>query len=161
MTRVWSIGGSRRVQRWGQITEYRVQSTEYREDNKGGIHAGINSTPSTNDCITNFIMETPPKEASTSQYVLGVAFALIWMCIAGWISFGLFFVSVMVAGSNKAAHHPDGEIIGKLLMLFILLGAGLITFAGFAKKWEIFRWMMGGGLVLLAVAFLLFNMILN
>jgi len=106
-------------------------------------------------------METPPKEASTSQYVLGAAFALIWMCITGFISFGLFFVSVMVAGSNNAAHHPDGETIGKLLMLFILLGAGLITFAGFAKKWEIFRWMIGGGLVLLAVAFLLFNMILS
>ena len=140
-------------------SEFRVRSTE--KTTKGGVQGGINSTPSTNDCITNFIMETPPKEASTSQYVLGVAFALIWMCITGLMSFVLFFISLLVAVSEKAAHHPDGETIGTLLMLFFLLGAGLITFAGFAKKWEIFRWMIGGGLVLLAVAFLLFNMILN
>jgi hypothetical protein len=106
-------------------------------------------------------METPSKEASTSQYVLGVAFALIWMCITGLISSVLFIISLLVAVSNKAAHHPYGEIIGTLLMLFVLLGAGLITFAGFAKKWEIFRWMIAGGLVLLAVAFLLINMILS
>ena len=97
------------------------------------------------------------------------------MCVTGFFSFGLFFVSVMAAGSNKAAHHSGGETIGKLLILFILLGAGLITFAGCAggaatasvvqsdkdKKWRIFRWMIGAGLVLLAVGFLLFTLILS
>jgi len=152
----------------------RLQSTEEALGDRG-THRGINSTQSTNGCITKFIMETPQKEASTSQYILGVGFALSWMCVTGFFSFGLFFVSVMAAGSNKAAHHSGGETIGKLLILFILLGAGLITFAGCAggaatasvvqsdkdKKWRIFRWMIGAGLVLLAVGFLLFTLILS
>ena len=95
------------------------------------------------------------------------------MCVTGFFGFGLFFVSVMAAGSEKAAHHNDA--IGKFLVLFISLGVGMITFAGCAggaatasvvqsdkdKKWRIFRWMISAGLVLLAVGFLLFTLILS
>jgi hypothetical protein len=115
-------------------------------------------------------METSPKEVSTSQYISGVRFALSWMCVTGFFGFGLFFVSVMAAGSKNA-----DETIGKLLVLFISLGAGMITFAGCAggaatasvvqsdkdKKWKTFRWMISCGLGLLAVGFMLFMILLN
>ena len=115
-------------------------------------------------------MENPPKEASTSQYISGVMFALSWMCVTGFLGFGLFFVSVMAAGARNA-----DETIGKFLLLFISLGAGMITFAGCAggaatasvaqsdkdKKWKTFRWMIGSGLGLLAVGLMLFMKLLN
>ena len=118
-------------------------------------------------------METPSKEASTSQYISGVRFALSWMCVTGFFGFGLFFVSVMAAGSEKAAHHNDA--IGKFLVLFISLGVGMITFAGCAggaatasvaqsdkdKKWKTFRGMISCGLGLLAAGFILFIILVN
>ena len=115
-------------------------------------------------------METPPKEASTSQYISGVMFALSWMCVTGFLGFGLFFVSVMAAGARNA-----DETIGKFLLLFISLGAGMITFAGCAggaatasvaqsdkdKKWKTFRGMISCGLGLLAAGFILFIILVN
>jgi hypothetical protein len=115
-------------------------------------------------------METPPKEVSTSQYISGVRFALSWMFLTGFFGYGLFFVSVMAAGIRNA-----DETIGKLLVLFISLGAGMITFAGCAggaatasvvqsekdKKWKTFRWMISCGLGLLAIGFILFTRLLN
>ena len=115
-------------------------------------------------------MENPPKEASTSQYISGVMFALSWMCVTGFLGFGLFFVSVMAAGARNA-----DETIGKFLLLFISLGAGMITFAGCAggaatasvaqsdkdKKWKTFRGMISCGLGLLAAGFILFIILVN
>jgi len=114
--------------------------------------------------------ETPPKKAPIAQVIFGALFMLIWVGATGFFGFGLFFVSVMAAGSKNA-----DETIGKLLVLFISLGAGMITFAGCAggaatasvvqsdkdKKWKTFRWMISCGLGLLAIGFILFTRLLN
>lgn len=114
-------------------------------------------------------METPPKEVSTSQYISGVRFALSWMCVTGFLVSGCFCLRDGCWFKNA------DETIGKLLVLFISLGAGMITFAGCAsgaatasvvqsekdKKWKTFRWMISCGLGLLAIGFILFTRLLN
>jgi hypothetical protein len=107
--------------------------------------------------------KTPPKKASILQQISGLLFALGWMFGAGIFSFGIIFASGMAGGSPNI-----NPALVKLLVLFVFLGAVLITFAGLAggaavssseqsdkdKNWKTFSQMIILGLGLGCVGFL-------
>ena len=109
-------------------------------------------------------METPPKKASIVQTILGLLFALGWMFVAGIFGFAFVFACGMGGGSPNL----NSTSIG-LLVLFVFLGAVVITFAAVAggaaiaaaeqsvrsSRWKIFGKMIACGLGLQAIGIII------
>ena len=110
------------------------------------------------------IMETPLKKVSIGSVISGFFFGAIWICGTCVFGFAEMFASGMAGGSPNV---KQGSVM--LLTLFVVLGAGLITFAGFAggaaiaaadvsegrAHWKTFGKMIACGLGLQGIGFLL------
>ena len=109
-------------------------------------------------------MENTPEKASIVQTILGFLFALGWMFVAGIFGFAFVFGCGMGGGSPNV--NPTSI---KLLVLFVFLGAVVITFAGLAggaaiasaeqsvrkSYWKVFGTMIAGGLGLQAIGIMI------